>query len=79
VFYHSGWQIAFINAKDLKGKKCSLSVYDLMGREVYASTSLSITGGYFTKDLNCAAFANGVFIVRLQTEKETLVKRFVKE
>jgi hypothetical protein len=77
VYYHSGWQIAFINAKDLKGKNYSLSVFDLTGREVYWEDGKA--NRYFTKDLNCAEFANGMYIVTLQTDKEKLVKRFVKE
>jgi hypothetical protein len=77
VFYHSGWQIAFINAKDLKGKSYSLSVFDLMGKEVYREEGKA--DRYFTKDLNCAEFANGIYIVSLQTEREKLVERFVKE
>jgi hypothetical protein len=77
VYYHSGWQIAFINAKELRGKNYSLSVYDLMGKEVYREEGKA--NRYFTVDLNCAEFASGMYIVRLQTEKEKLVKRFVKE
>jgi hypothetical protein len=34
VFYHSGWQTAFINAKELRGKKVVVEVYDEMGRAV---------------------------------------------
>jgi hypothetical protein len=77
IFYHHDWQTAFINAKDLKGKNYSLSVYDLTGREVYKEEGTA--SSYYTKDLNCATFASGMYIVTLQTEREKLVKRFVKE
>jgi hypothetical protein len=84
VFYHSGWQTAFINAKELRGKKVEVMVYDEMGRAVYPTPALpkwggSTSGGYFTLDLDCKDFAAGVYIVVLQTEEERLVKRFVKE
>jgi hypothetical protein len=77
VYFHSGWQIAFINAKDLKGKNYLLSVFDLTGREVYKEGGTVCL--YYTKDLDCSTFANGMYIVTMQTEKEKLVKRFVKE
>jgi hypothetical protein len=77
IYYDSGWQTAFINAKDLKGRNYSLSVFDLTGREVYKEEGT--TSSYYTKDLNCSTFANGMYIVTLQTEKEKLVKKFVKE
>jgi hypothetical protein len=77
IFYHPTWHIAFINAKDLKGKSYVLSVFDLMGKEIYREEDK--VDKYFTKDLNCSEFANGMYIVTLQTEKEKLVKRFVKE
>ncbi len=83
LFYHGGWQVAFINAVGLQGKNYSLSVYDLMGHEVYKQEGLLVSpsggAGYYTKDLNCAEFANGMYIVKLQTEKEVLSKKFVKE
>ncbi len=83
VFYHGGWQVAFINAEGLQGKNYALSVYDLMGHEVYKQEGLLVPPsggrGYYTKDLNCASFASGMYIVKLQTEKEMLSKKFVKE
>jgi hypothetical protein len=79
VFYHSGWQTAFINAKELRGKKVEVVVYDEMGRSLTPALSKGEgVGGYFTMDLDCKDFAAGVYIVVLQTEEERLVKRFVK-
>jgi hypothetical protein len=85
VFYHSGWQKAFVNAQGLKGKTYLLRMYDTLGNLLFkeegnASTSLSMTNdGYFTKDLNCAAFSNGMYILSLQTEREKLICKFVKQ
>ncbi|MEO8086892.1 MAG: T9SS type A sorting domain-containing protein [Bacteroidota bacterium] len=78
VFYHSGWQIAFINAEGLKGKKFSLAVFDLTGRQVFKETG-KLSSSYFTKDLRCEQFANGMYVVTMSTEKEILSKKFIKE
>lgn len=78
VFYRSGYQTAMINASGLKGKSYSLSVVDILGRKVFSAEG-SIGAKIFSKDLNCFSLANGVFIVILETEKEILDKKFVKE
>ncbi len=78
IFYHSGWHIAFVNAKRLRGEKYVLSVYDLMGKEIFKEEG-TLSSSYFTGDLNCSGFANGMYIVNLQTEKEVLSKKFVKQ
>jgi hypothetical protein len=85
VYYNPVWQKAFINAKGLKGRNAKMSVFDLLGNVVYTdltsapSTGEGGGGGYFTKDLNMAAFAKGMYIVSLETDKERLVKKFIKD
>lgn len=78
VFYHPGWRVAFINAEALTGRNYSLGIFDLMGKEIFHEQG-NLTSNYFTKDLPCSSFANGMYIISLQTENENLVKRFVKE
>ena len=78
VFFHPGWQVAFVNAEGLKGKNYSLHVYDLTGREVFREEGKH-NGAYFTRDLRCEGFANGMYIVNLRTEKEVLSKKFIKQ
>ena len=84
VTYVSAWQKLFVNAQGLKGRSYKVSVYDMVGNVIYtgegASTSLSMThSGYFTKDINMAAFAKGMYIVNFVTDKERLVKKFIKD
>jgi hypothetical protein len=78
VFYHSGWQKAFVNAMGLKGKTYLLRMYDTLGNELFKETG-TLNSEYFTKDLNCAAFSNGMYILSLQTEREKLICKFVKQ
>ena len=78
VFYHAGWQVAFVNAEGLKGKDYLLSIYELTGREVFKEEG-KLNGAYYTKDLRCEGFANGMYIVNLRTEKEVLSKKFIKQ
>ncbi len=41
--------------------------------------SLKAVTGYFTLDVDCGSWSDGLYIVHLQTEKEMLSKKFVKE
>ncbi len=78
VFYHPQWQTAFINTQKLTGQNYRLRLYDTRGKEVF-NESGKLNPLYFTKNLNCASFAKGMYIVVLETEKEKLTKKFVVE
>ena len=86
VTYIPTWGKLFVNAEKLKGPNAVLTIYDAAGKQVYTTARRlsplgagGSTGGYFTHEVNCSAFFNGMYILSLQTEKEVLVKRFVKE
>ena len=73
-------------SQNIKGKNCLLEIFDVAGKVIYSSARGHSpsgvggnAGGYFTQDVNCAAFAKGLYVVNLRTEKETLVKKFIKE
>jgi hypothetical protein len=74
VYYAPDWETAFINADKLKGKNYRLRMVDVLGKEVY-SESGSLNSQYFTRDLNCASFASGIYLITFETEKERLVKK----
>ncbi len=78
VYYAPDWEKAFINADKLKGKHYRLRMVDVLGKEVYSESGV-LNSPYFTKDLNCASFAKGMYILVLETEKEKLTKKFVVE
>ncbi len=75
VYYAPGWEKAFINAEKLTGKNYRLCMIDILGKEVY-SESGTLNSQYFTRDLNCSAFSQGIYLVSFETEKERLVKKF---
>ena len=76
VFNDSEWDIAFVNAKNLKGKTGILICYDIQGREIFKEP-LQTTNGYYTKDLATHSFSKGMYMVQLITDKEKLSKKFV--
>ncbi|MBL7913940.1 MAG: T9SS type A sorting domain-containing protein [Bacteroidia bacterium] len=76
VYYHPAWEKAFINASNLKGKTGKLLVYDMQGKVVH-SEPLRIQNGYYTMDLSMAGYANGMYLVTIQTEKEQLTKKLM--
>ena len=78
VFYYPQWQKAFINAQKLKGKNYLLAVYDLLGNLIVNEQG-KLKSEYYTKDLNMQTFSSGLYIVSLTTEKEKLVKKFIKQ
>jgi len=78
VYYDALWQIAFVNAKGLKGKNYTLQLFNLNGQLILQEQG-KLTSEYFTKDLNLLDNSNGLYIVRLITEKEVLTTKFVKE
>jgi hypothetical protein len=78
VFYHPGWQKLFVNAQHIKGRNCLLQINDMNGRKVFSLTKQT-QPPYFTQEIDCSTLSSGVYVVSLQTEKEQLVKKFVKE
>ena len=76
-FYHSGWQKVFVNAQHLKGRNALLQIFDMNGKLLFSS-SKPIQPPYFTQEVDFTAFAKGMYIVNLETEKENLVKKFIK-
>ncbi len=77
VTYVSDWEKAFINAKNIKGKNVMLKIYDVQGREVFSSIKKT-QPPYYTQDVDCGSLSKGMYVVVLKTEKERLVKKFVK-
>jgi hypothetical protein len=78
VFYQRNWKIAFINAKDLKGKRYQMSIFDSTGKEVFTEAGV-LSADYYSKDVAIPSLANGIYIIRFLTEKENLFQRFVNE
>ncbi|HMT29760.1 MAG TPA: T9SS type A sorting domain-containing protein [Bacteroidia bacterium] len=74
VYYAPDWEKAFINADKLKGKNYRLRMIDILGKEVYSESGV-LNSQYFTRDLNCASFASGMYLITFETEKERLVKK----
>ena len=78
LYYDPTWQTVFINAAELKGKRGILEFYNSNG-QMLSKSSQSIDGGYLMQSSSFASQPSGVYVVRLQTEKEVLVGRFVKQ
>ena len=83
VYYNPEWKIAFINANKLKGNNYHLILYDITGREIFhESGTLDSSPNKtrdFTRDLQMNGYADGMYLISLFTEKEKLVKKFLKQ
>ena len=71
------WEKLFINASGLKGKNVTVTIYDSRGSAI-KNYELKIINGYATVDVDCSGCSDGLYVVHLQTEKEVLSKKFVK-
>ena len=76
VYYNNDWQTAFVNAQNLKGKKGQLQLFNISGALLY-QTEVPIYNGYFTSNVNMAAYSSELFIAKLTTDKEMLTVKFV--
>jgi hypothetical protein len=76
VYYHSGWKKTFVNAWGLMGKNYSLRLIDISGREIFVEKGM-LTNNYFTKDIDCGALSNGIYIIVLETEREKMEKKII--
>ena len=72
AWYNHEWDMIHVNASKLQGKKGVLRLLDIEGRIVFEKPADIISGGYFTTEINLSGLANGVYMVNLVTEKETL-------
>ena len=77
LYYDKTWQTVFVNAEELQGRKATLEFYYING-QLMESISSETDGSYFSKSSSFSSQADGVYIVRLSTEKEVLTGRFVK-
>ena len=77
LYYDKSWQTIFVNAEELQGRKATLEFYNINGQLMERITS-ETDGSYFSNSSSFSYQADGVYIVRLSTEKEVLVGRFVK-
>ncbi len=77
LYYDKTWQTVFVNAEELQGRKATLEFYNINGQLMERITS-ETDGNYFSKSSSFSSQANGVYIVRLSTEKEVLTGKFVK-
>jgi hypothetical protein len=77
LFYDPSWQIAFVNAKGLKGKQYKLEIFNVAGQLVLEENG-KLDSEYYTSDVALTTVGNGIYVVRLSTEKEVLTGKFVK-
>ncbi|MBP9082440.1 MAG: T9SS type A sorting domain-containing protein [Bacteroidia bacterium] len=68
----------FINASNLNCKSDILLVYDMQGKVIH-SEPLRVQNGYYTRDLSMIGYAEGMYLITIQTEKERLTKKMMVE
>jgi hypothetical protein len=77
LYYSSDMKTVFINAEKLSGRTANVQFYTSSG-QLLEELSEPINAGYFTYSSSFASQPDGVYIIRLITEKEVLTGKFVK-
>ena len=72
AWYNHEWNIIHVNAAQLKGKKGMLRLFDIEGRIVFEKPAEVIAGGYYTTEVYMSEISEGVYVVNLVTDRETL-------
>lgn len=78
LFYHSSWQKLFVNAQNLTGTIYKLKIVDMWGKLIYHSEG-SLSPPYFTKDISFINLSKGLYVLSLETNKEKLITKFIKQ
>jgi hypothetical protein len=78
AWYNSEWNMIHVNASKLKGRTGSLRLFDMEGRLVFEKKIEVIAGGYVTGEIPMNAVVNGVYLVNLITDSESVSSKIVK-
>jgi hypothetical protein len=78
LYYSGEMKTVYINADKLSGRTASLQFYNSSG-QLIEELSQPINSGYFSYSSSFASQANGVYIIRLITDKEVLTGKFAKQ
>ena len=72
AWYNHEWNMIHVNAAQLKGKKGMLRLLDIEGRIVFEKPAEVLAGGYYTTEIYMNEISEGVYVVNLVTDRETL-------
>ena len=67
-----------MNAQNLAGTKYKLSIVDMVGKAVYQQKG-NLSPPYFTKDISFINLSKGLYVLSLETNKEILTSKFIKQ
>jgi hypothetical protein len=77
VYYDVNWQMAFVNAKGLRGKKFAFELYNINGQLIQQQQGF-LDSEYYTNNLSMVGYSDGVYIIKLMTAQEVLTSKFIK-
>lgn len=76
IFFDANLKVLSVKGQNIRGKGFAFSIYDNSGKLVLTENGVIVNSEIDTQ-INCSSFANGLFISKLTTEQEQLVKKFV--
>ncbi len=70
--------VLYFNAQQVKGKEALIIITNAMGAIVFKKKLQVYNGGYATSRIDVSGFSNGIYFITLQSEKQVLSAKFVK-
>ncbi len=65
-----------INVNGLMSKQATITVYDIVGKQVYQADA-ETSNGSLSKDIQLEQLTNGVYFIKINSDKTTLTKKVV--
>ena len=69
----------FVATGPLKGRKAKIFVADILGQEIIQIEQATDQSGRLFAQLQLDILSDGIYFLRIETDKESLVQRFVKK
>ncbi len=68
----------FLNVNLRESENISLQVIDAMGKKHYSSKHENLTAGKHTFEINSEILSSGIYFIRIETDKGSVIVKFVK-
>ncbi len=77
IYYHSGWNKLFLNAKHLSGNKLRCVLFNSIG-QVVRNFEFELNGNFLSEEIDIGFLSTGIYFISLSDLNQTVSKNFFK-
>ncbi len=77
IYYHSGWNKLFLNAKHLSGNKLHCVLFNSIG-QVERNFEFELNGNFLSEEIDIGFLSTGIYFISLSDLNQTVSKKFFK-